>query len=425
MKLFKISFLAGLAAVMVMGLTGSAFAFHDGGVAVCEGCHSMHNSLGGENNTVAGSDQSGASTLNGPADTATQSNTEFLLKGSDQSSTCLNCHGSNANGSYHVLTTQLTKGTGLPLNYTPGGDFGWLQAIAGSANTANTEIISNGHHIIAKDFGLTVSSMATAPGGNYPSGSLACSSCHDPHGRYRQDTTTGAISGPSTPGAAIGAIVASGSYPYATSDGTTVGVYRLLGGVGYEPKSMNGSGVTPFGAASPIAVAPKTYNFTDGEATAEVRVAYGSGMSEWCANCHPGMLNSGKTSGATDKHRHPAGAGATMDGLGGDVAGSGGGTSTIADNYNSYVKSGDMSGTKQYTSLIPIELNNGASRNSIGAFASNNKAVGAQDTNLVASASTSVMCLSCHRAHATGFDSMTRFDVQNEFIDQRDWQLLL
>lgn len=34
------------AALLTLAASGSAFAFHDGGVAYCEGCHTMHNSTG-------------------------------------------------------------------------------------------------------------------------------------------------------------------------------------------------------------------------------------------------------------------------------------------------------------------------------------------------------------------------------------------
>ena len=30
------------------------------------------------------------------------------------------------------------------------------------------------------------------------------------------------------------------------------------------------------------------------------------------------------------------------------------------------------------------------------------------------------MCLSCHRAHATGFDSMLRYDISSEFMTAAD-----
>ena len=78
MKYFKLSFLAGMASMLVMGFTGSALAFHDGGVGACDGCHTMHNSYKGLKVTVTG-----AVLVGNP----------FLLIGSDPSSTCLNCHG--------------------------------------------------------------------------------------------------------------------------------------------------------------------------------------------------------------------------------------------------------------------------------------------------------------------------------------------
>ena len=36
--------LAALAGVLTLALGGTALAFHGGGVAHCDGCHSMHNS---------------------------------------------------------------------------------------------------------------------------------------------------------------------------------------------------------------------------------------------------------------------------------------------------------------------------------------------------------------------------------------------
>ncbi|KPK23900.1 MAG: hypothetical protein AMJ61_14730, partial [Desulfobacterales bacterium SG8_35_2] len=42
-KTYKISLIVG-ATVLGMAFAGSAMAFHGGGVAHCDGCHSMHNS---------------------------------------------------------------------------------------------------------------------------------------------------------------------------------------------------------------------------------------------------------------------------------------------------------------------------------------------------------------------------------------------
>ena len=84
-----------LSIVCAIGLGGTAFAFHSGGVADCAGCHAMHNT---PNAAVSGG--APGSATGGP----------MLLTGSDQSSTCLNCHASNATtpSSYHIMTWPFT-----------------------------------------------------------------------------------------------------------------------------------------------------------------------------------------------------------------------------------------------------------------------------------------------------------------------------
>jgi hypothetical protein len=72
----------------------------------------------------------------------------------------------------------------------------------------------------------------------------------------------------------------------------------------------------------------------------ETRVAYGSGMSEWCANCHGNMLGSNNNAKS-----HPAGNDVKM-------------TGQIMENYNSYIASGNFSGNRDssYTSMVPFEM---------------------------------------------------------------------
>jgi len=41
-KTYKLAFLGAIA--MTFSVADSSFAFHDGGVASCNGCHTMHNS---------------------------------------------------------------------------------------------------------------------------------------------------------------------------------------------------------------------------------------------------------------------------------------------------------------------------------------------------------------------------------------------
>ena len=77
-----------LAAVSTLLMCAPAYAFHSGGVAECEGCHSMHS----------------------PADPAGG----FLLVDVSPSDTCLSCHesatGDSGPSSYHISTRTVDLG---------------------------------------------------------------------------------------------------------------------------------------------------------------------------------------------------------------------------------------------------------------------------------------------------------------------------
>ncbi len=384
MKFMRIAVAAALAFAW-----SNAQAFHSGGVAECGGCHSMHNSLGGLPNVTGRAYGTGA----GP----------WLLKAVDQSGACLNCH-QGAQGGYRISTSGiLPLNSSEPIQRTAGGDFSWLKktmtySVRGTLNTMDGDV--KGHNIVAADFGFTADKTLTvAPGGTYPAASLACSSCHDPHGRYRRDAT-GAYATTGLP------IFSSGSY--ATSAApiagvSAVGAYRILAGVGYQPKSLAGS--FAFASNPPTAISPSSYNANQttiaGTATGSDRVGYGSGMSEYCGNCHTGMHQDTYTSGTLGLV-HPAGDGAKL-------------TAPIAANYSAYVSSGIMTGTgAQYSALAPFETGDTATLAGITAL----KAFQAAPT--AAATTSNVLCLSCHRAHASGFESMTRFNLVNEFMTIAD-----
>jgi hypothetical protein len=116
-----------------------------------------------------------------------------------------------------------------------------------------------------------------------------------------------------------------------------VGVYRLLGGIGYQPKSLSGSYAfthKPF-----FAVAPEDYNRP--ESATDVRVAYGDGTSSWCSNCHANMH---PVLGSSAQYEHPV-----------DQA-----LGPVISIYNSYVKTGDLTGQEStaYLSLVPFQMGN-------------------------------------------------------------------
>lgn len=368
MKGLKLSLMVLTATMLALGLSGMAYAFHSGGVAECTGCHSMH------------SPKAGGS---------------FLLIGIDQSSTCLSCHqqtGLASPSSYHISTADADMPTGVPPKQrTPGGDFGWLKksytfTVRGTTTTEAGE--THGHNIVATDFGYVADpTNTTAPGGTFPSSQLGCQSCHDPHSANRRRSDGTYVKNVYTIGQVTDPIIGSGSYNNSASPaaGQAVGVYRLLRGLGDTSQGVTFNGVA-------IAIAPSTYNQT--EATNQVRVAYGASAANtwgnWCATCHPGMHSSGN-------YVHPVDQ---------DL------TTAIANNYNAYVKSGDLTGTSatSFSSLVPFMENTGDITTLQNHAKNNNTYLNGP------SSSDKVACLSCHRAHATGWPDMLRWNMEGEFM---------
>ena len=386
------------AAIFSFATAGSALAFHSGGVAECEGCHTMHNTLGSEGGK------------NVPLAKGTGQGAIFLLNGTDQSSTCMNCHNvaDTAPNGYHIASDYGTvPAAGVaPVQMTPGGDFAWLKKtytylVRNAPKTDDGH--GHGHDIVAADYGYTGTNNATAPGSTagYPQANLACSSCHDPHGKTRR-FADGSFANTGLP------IFNSGSYNNSKdpiAGVSAVGAYRILGGAGYLPKSIKDLGLTTlaFGGTvnPPDAIAPSSYNRS--EATGQTHVAYGRGMSEWCANCHDQMLENAYVSGAVN-HRHPAGNAAKL-------------SAAIVANYNTYVTSGIMTNAdplKAYSTLAPFELGTGdyTVLKPLG--------VNTDTKDQSATITSNEMCLSCHRAHACGFPDMARFNLENEFMTIAD-----
>ena len=410
-------FVIVLAAMVAAFWGGTASAFHDGGVAYCEGCHTMHNTTNytggtGSTGTTKHSDVQGSTPKTGTS-------AQYLLIGSDQSSTCLNCHGSGATASgYHVYTQGVTitaTAATAPLQFTPGGDFAWINGTATRALSHGSSLqpYRNGHNIVAADFGLTPSPTFTStPGGGLMSpANLHCNSCHDPHTNLRRVDATFTFS---TTGAPISA---SGSYPTAgipggtialgnnqvsvPASGTALGAYRLLAGQTHTAatETITYSGV-------PVAIAPSSYN--QAENSQQVRVAYGDGTggtkteswSAWCATCHPNFGPGNKGS------MHPIDQNMNVAA----------GNSTIVTNYNTYIASGNMTGSQatSFTSLVPfasVGSDTTGDFNGLAALADNSGVITTGPVN-----GDEVMCLSCHRAHASAFPHMMRWNNEQEMI---------
>ena len=319
----------------------------------------------------------------------------YLLIGTDPSSTCLSCHmvpGNLTPSSYHIATADADMGAGKsPIQRTPGGDFGWLRksyTMTIRSVTSTEYGQTHGHNIVAADTPFVADpDNVTAPGGTFASANLGCESCHDPHGGVRRLSTGVYANVIHTPGANNAPVIGSGSYnnSAAPAAGQAVGAYRLLRGLGDSSQGVVFSGVA-------IAIAPSTYN--QSEATNQVRVAYGaSGINtwgNWCATCHPGMHSSGNYVHPIDQSLSDA----------------------VANNYNAYVKSGDLTGSAStsFTSLVPFAENTGDIP-TLQAHATNTNSYrngpGSSDK---------VMCLSCHRAHASGWPEALRWNMEGEFM---------
>jgi hypothetical protein len=342
-------------AVALVAIPIPGEAFHNGGVAKCEGCHTMHLP-------------------------SSQGGFRYLLQGGDSSSTCLICHSSSTTKNYAVATYPPPPSGIPPTQLTPGGDFAYIQKnyswITSKGVLQSSPGDRHGHNIIAADYGYYQdSTYNTSPGGYYPSAYLSCVSCHDPHGRFR--VTTGGISGPGE--GLMPTITGSGSYGALPTAATAVGAYRLLGGKNYQPASVPGN----YGFVNDpfYAVCPSVYNRS--ESSTDTRVAYGQGVSEWCENCH----GSYHMAGSSSKFSHDS---AMIFGP------------TYANNYNTYVMTGDLSGTQAtaYTSLVPFQTGNSTDLATLSNIVSSTAGPDSGDM---------VNCLSCHRAHASAWDEAGRW----------------
>jgi len=112
-------------------------------------------------------------------------------------------------------------------------------------------------------------------------------------------------------------------------------------------------------------------------------------------NCHPDMH---VTYLGASNLEHPAGTAMEL---------------TEIDSYNSYVKTGDLTGTQatSFLSLVPFEEGTVSyavlktHAQSDGSYPAGPESTGAQ-----------IMCLTCHRAHASGWDGMTRWNTATDYI---------
>jgi hypothetical protein len=160
--------------------------------------------------------------------------------------------------------------------------------------------------------------------------------------------------------------------------------FRLLYGIG-DTAANYPTGYS-FTEAAPVADGnSRRTNIGDsGEELHGQHTAYTSGMSDWCANCHAGMH-----SDMTTNLVHPT-----------DVSIG----STNSTTYNGYVTTGDFTGgayATAYLPLVPFEDSANTTSSLTGT-----------------TASSKVMCLTCHRAHASPYRDATRWDTTETLLNE-------
>ena len=162
-----------------------------------------------------------------------------LLVDTPPSDLCLNCHALS-------LGAVLADDPLMPTPERGPGNFVFLKSINLNDGTDGlTDPIPGdraGHNVRAPGHGLySDATNIHAPGGTFPSRNLKCTSCHDPHGNQN---------------------------------------YRMLRGVGQGAQGV-------FQYPAPLA---EGLPFGSGQSESEGNhVAYQSGMSRWCGNCHPDL----------------------------------------------------------------------------------------------------------------------------------------
>lgn len=290
---------------------------HLGGVAACDYCHTMHNSQD-----------------NAPIDPDHPEGNAHLLRRATATEVCLLCHADYV--SHNFGSDPLNPG-----GVVGAGDFVFLlednlnDGHGGAGNPIPGR--AAGHNVVVPSMNVGPDDVLTvAPGGEYPSDRLGCTSCHDPHGNGNFRNLYD-----------VGQVAQAGFFAYTNPapDAEGKSIYH-----GYESNSRH--------------------------------TAYQGGMSEWCANCHS------EYHASLADFKHPSGLLLGPD---------------IAEAYASYDGSDDPLGgafSTAYLAQVPFEDPSNTTTSTQGPTEASR-----------------IMCLTCHRAHASSAPDAGRWDFALTFLE--------
>jgi predicted CXXCH cytochrome family protein len=349
-KMIMTLFLVALSVVLTHGNADATVA------GVCSDCHTMHNS---QNNSPMNYDG---------VTTAPEDN---LLRGD-----CLGCHGQgnadNLEGSSNtipqVLHTQGSTGTGD----LAGGNFGYLTGVK-TLGTGGTTL-NAGHNVI--DINVVDTVNTTPPGDEHSTGitnaNFTCAGQFGCHGDRTATSNFAAVSGGHH---ADDSVLKFGSISEADQGSTTALSYRFL-------KGVKGGEDSDWEATVSASDHNEYKGSTDG--TESTKTAPGGGtISGLCAECHGDFHSSADIGGPTGTpwERHPTDI--SLPNTGG---------------YATYNPDGEgTTDPGEYNPLAPV------ARVTIPNASTATVTESGTDDDIV-------MCLSCHRAHASPYADMLRWE---------------
>jgi len=330
----------------------------------CVNCHTMHNSQGG---------QPMAYSYSGGSFVADETANPSLLI-----TDCIGCHTATDG------TTWKDASTGAPIVYntsaptygaTSDGGTTYQGLAAGNFYWVEAGDDANGHNILSDDAYLD-----EAPGDK--SGCASNNACHvNFHLTY---TGVGALNGRA---ACQGCHMVSGdgsslsvtAFHHKDDTGPVIdtadeGWYRFLAGH-YNADGHGVSGIEdPDWEHSPTSAVHNEYYGYDGDKTAEQILASSDSMTGFCVGCHGDFHKQDATvAGSSPWLRHPSDA--------------------------PLPNSGEYTGYTVYNPLVPV------ARPSLSTVSST-----------VTPGTDMVMCLSCHRAHASPYYKMVRWDYKSSSL---------